>query len=115
MDWAVLFCKKVGSLGPEKTAGMRLAKEWVSGSVGSSAPDITEQQRALRKKFFEHGSTKAHVMASNIVDKAEEDRLTNVIINNEADYVQTTTRTFRTAYKEAKRHRPAYRFEHEID
>lgn len=81
---------------------MRLAKEWVSGSVGSSAPDITKQPGVLRKKVFEHGSTKAPIMPSNIVDKAEEDRLTNVIINNEAHHVQTTTRIFHTAYKEAK-------------
>ncbi|KAL7371892.1 hypothetical protein ABVT39_006639, partial [Epinephelus coioides] len=109
------ICKKVRSLGPEKTAGMKLAKEWISGSVTSSAPDIKKQQRVLRKKVFEHGSTKAYVMASNIVDKASEDTLTNAIINNQSDQVQTTARIFRTAFKEAKRHRPAYGFEHEID
>ncbi|KAK0134200.1 E3 SUMO-protein ligase KIAA1586 [Merluccius polli] len=108
-------CKKVGSLGPDKSAGMRLAKEWVSGTVKSSAPDIVKQQRALRKKICEHGSTKAHEMASDIVEKAKEDTLTNIIINNESDHIQTTARIFRTAYKEAKRHRPAYGFEQEID
>ncbi|XP_060767543.1 E3 SUMO-protein ligase KIAA1586-like [Neoarius graeffei] len=54
-------------------------------------------------------------MAANILEKAKEDMLTNVILNNEADHVQTTSRIFRTAYKEAKRHRPAYGFENEID
>uniref|UniRef100_A0A8C9X006 HAT C-terminal dimerisation domain-containing protein n=1 Tax=Sander lucioperca TaxID=283035 RepID=A0A8C9X006_SANLU len=109
------ICKKVGSLGPEKTAGVKLAKEWISGSVTSSAPDWRKKQRALRKKVFEHGSTKAHVMASNICDKADENILVNAVTNIQSDQVQTTARIFRTAYKEAKRHRPAHGFEHEID
>ena len=108
-------CKEVGSLGPDKTAGMRLVKEWVSGTVKSSAPGIAKQKRALRKKICEHRNTKVHEMASEIVNKAKEDALTNIIINNDSDHIQTTTRIFRTAYKEAKRHRPAYGFEHEID
>ncbi|KAK7162494.1 hypothetical protein R3I93_006722 [Phoxinus phoxinus] len=109
------ICKKVGSLGPDKTAGMKLAKEWISGSVTSSAPDLRKKQRALRKKVFEHGSTKAHVMASNICDTANENILVKAVINIQSDQVQTTARIFRTAYKEAKRHRPAHGFEHEID
>lgn len=108
-------CKEAGSLGPDKSAGVRLVKEWVSGTVRSTAPDIMKQKRALRKKICEHGSTKAHEMASEVIKKAKEDTLTNIIINNESDHIQTTARIFRTAYKEAKRHRPAYGFEHEID
>lgn len=109
------ICKKVGSLGAEKTSGMKLAKEWVSGSVTSSAADLIKQKRALRKKVFEHGKTKAHISASSILEKAKEDTLPNTVINNQSEHVQTTARIFRTAYKEAKRHRPAYGFEHEID
>ena len=47
-------CKAVGTLGAEKTGGMKLAKECVSCTVTSSAPDIKKQQRAIRKKVFEH-------------------------------------------------------------
>lgn len=71
LDWAVPFFKKVGSLGPEKTSGVKLAKEWISGSVTSSAPNLRRKQRALKKKLFEHGSTKTHVTASNICDKGD--------------------------------------------
>ncbi len=109
------ICKKVRSLGPEKTAGMKLAKEWVSGSVTSSSTDTAKQKRALRKKVFEHGKTKAHISATGICEKAKEDTLPNAVINNQSEEIQTTARVFRTAYKEAKRHRPAYGFENEID
>ncbi|KAL1249596.1 hypothetical protein QQF64_020601 [Cirrhinus molitorella] len=108
-------CKKVGSLGPEKSAGMKLAKEWVTCTVTSSATDLKKQQRAFRKKVFEHSQTKAHIAALSILEKAKEDSLQKTIINNLSDEVKTTARIFRTAYKEAKRHRPAYGFESEID
>ena len=109
------ICKRVGSLGPEKTSGVKLAKEWLSGSVSSSAPDFKKQQRAIRKKIFERANTKAHVMASNICDKARTNVLVNTVINAQNEHVQTTARIFRTVYKEAMRHRPSYGFEHEID
>uniref|UniRef100_A0A672PR30 HAT C-terminal dimerisation domain-containing protein n=1 Tax=Sinocyclocheilus grahami TaxID=75366 RepID=A0A672PR30_SINGR len=67
------FCKKVGSLGPEKSAGMKLAKEWVTCS------------KAFRKKVFEHSQTKAHVAALSILEKAKEDSLQKTIINNLSD------------------------------
>ncbi|CAL9699762.1 unnamed protein product [Knipowitschia caucasica] len=109
------ICKAVGTLGPEKTGGMKLAKEWVSSTVASSSSDIKKQQRALRKKVFEHARTKAHLAAASILEKAKEDTLGQSIINSLSEQMTKTARVFRTAYKEAKRNRPAYGFEHEID
>ncbi len=87
-------------MGPEKTVGVKLAKRWVSGSVTSSATDTTKQKkRALRKKVFEHGKTKAHISATGICKKAKEDTLPNAVINNQSEEIQTTARVFRTAYK----------------
>lgn len=60
-------------MGPEKTGGMKLAKEWVSSPVTSSVPDIKKQQRALRKNVFEHARTKAHQAAASILEKAKVD------------------------------------------
>lgn len=108
-------CKAVGILGPEKTAGMKLAKEWVTCTVTSSALDIKKQQRALRKKVFEHAQTKAHLAAADIQQKAKGDTIVNAIVNSQSEQINTTARVFRTAYKEAKRHRPAYGFEQEIN
>jgi hypothetical protein len=108
-------CKAVGTLGAEKTGGMKLAKDWVSCTVTSSAPDIKKQQRAIRKKVFEHARTKAHLAAASILEKAKVYTLGQSIINSQSEQIATTARVFRTAYKEAKRHRPAYGIEHEID
>lgn len=110
-------CKAVGvgSLGPEKTVGMKIAKEWVLCTILSSASDIKKKQRALRKKVFEHARTKAHLAAEDILKKAKADTLTQVIVNSQSEQIATTARVFRTAYKEAKRNRPAHGFEHEID
>lgn len=94
---------------------MKLAKEWVSSTGTSSAPDIKKQQRALRKKVFEHARTKAHQAAGSILEKAKVDSLGQSIINSQSEPITTTARIFRTVYKEAKRHHPAYGFEHEID
>uniref|UniRef100_A0A671MGA9 HAT C-terminal dimerisation domain-containing protein n=1 Tax=Sinocyclocheilus anshuiensis TaxID=1608454 RepID=A0A671MGA9_9TELE len=97
-------CKAVGSLGPEKTGGMKLAKEWVMCT-----------QQTLRKKVFEHARTKAHLAAADILEKAKGGTIVQAIVNSQLEQITTTARVFRTAYKEAKRHRPAYGFEQEID
>lgn len=102
-------------MGPEKTGGMKLAKEWEFCKVTSSASDIKKQQQALRKKVFEHARTKAHLAAANIVDKAKDDTLVQIIVSSQSEQIATTARVFWTAYKEAKRHRPTNGFEHEID
>ena len=85
-------CKAVGTLGPEKTGGMKLAKEWVSCTVTSSAPDIKKQQRALRKKIFEHARTKAHMAAASILENAKRDTLGQAIINSQSEQIATTAR-----------------------
>lgn len=54
------------------------------------------------------GRLKAHIAASNILDKAKEDIFTNIVTNNQSDQVQTMARVLCTAYKEAEHHRPAY-------
>ena len=112
---AVKRAKKSGRWAQKKTAGMKLAKEWVTSSVTSSATGLQKQKRALRKKICEHGKTKSHVAAESILEKAKDDTLPTAVINYQCEHEKTTARVFRTAYKEAKRHRPAYGFEHEID
>ncbi len=42
-------------------------------------PNIKKQQKALRKKIFEHGKTKA-LTASNILDEAKEDTLKQPLV-----------------------------------
>ena len=49
------------------------------------------------------------------MEKAKDDTLPTAVINYQSEHEKTTARVFRTAYEEAKRHRPAYGFEHEID
>ena len=74
-------CKKVGSLCPEKTGGMKLAKEWVECTVTSSASDVKKNNKEpSEKKVFEHARTKAHLAAASIVAKAKDDTLTQVIV-----------------------------------
>uniref|UniRef100_A0A672RKS2 HAT C-terminal dimerisation domain-containing protein n=1 Tax=Sinocyclocheilus grahami TaxID=75366 RepID=A0A672RKS2_SINGR len=121
--WLVMYksrlgcttCKAVGSLGPEKTGGMKLAKEWIMCTVTSSASDIKKQQPTLRKKVFEYARAKAHLAAADILEKAKGDTIVQAIVNSQSEQITTTARVFRTAYKEAKRHRPAYGFEQELD
>lgn len=95
--------------------GVKMAKQWVTGTVNSTAPDMKKRERAMRKKMVEHEDTKAHKAACEIVEKAKENTLEKVVVNAQAQQISTTANVFRTAYKEAKRHRPAYGFEHEID
>ncbi|XP_069507308.1 E3 SUMO-protein ligase KIAA1586-like isoform X1 [Ambystoma mexicanum] len=101
-------CRQVNSLGAEKSHGMKLSKEWTECTVSSFGTNKDKQQRSLRKKIAEHFSTKAHVTASKILEQAKKDTLLKVTSRAQARKIATTARIFRTAYKEAKRNRPAY-------
>uniref|UniRef100_H3AMQ0 DUF4371 domain-containing protein n=1 Tax=Latimeria chalumnae TaxID=7897 RepID=H3AMQ0_LATCH len=108
-------CQQVSNLGPEKSAGMKLSKQWIEASVSSSAANKTKQQKALWKKIGEHAQRKSHVAACHILEQAKKDTLLQIAANAQSAQISTTTRIFRTACKEAKRNRPSYGFEEEID
>ena len=88
------ICKKVGSIATEKATGVKLAKEWTTSSVASSAIGLKKKKRALRKKICEHGKTKAHITAASILEKAKDETLPNAVINSQNEHIKTTARGF---------------------
>uniref|UniRef100_H3A4Y1 HAT C-terminal dimerisation domain-containing protein n=1 Tax=Latimeria chalumnae TaxID=7897 RepID=H3A4Y1_LATCH len=64
-------CQQVSNLGPEKSAGMKLSKQWIESSVSSSAVNKTKQQKALQKS----AQSKSHVTACRILEQAKKDTL----------------------------------------
>ena len=48
-------CKEVGSLGPDKTAGMQLVKEWVSGTVYRLRLALQNRKEPYKKKSLSIG------------------------------------------------------------
>ena len=113
-NFGCAVCGQVGKKGAG-VGDVTLAKQWVTGTVNSTAPDMKKRERAMRKKIVEHEGTIAHKAACEIVKKAKDNTLEQVVVNAQAQQISTTANVFRGAYKEAKRNRPAYGFEHEID
>lgn len=53
--------------------------------------------------------------AESILQRASQNTIIQSVVNAQAEQIETTARVFRTAYKEAKRNRPAHGVEHKID
>ncbi|XP_078504031.1 E3 SUMO-protein ligase KIAA1586-like [Lissotriton helveticus] len=108
-------CHQVRDLGAEKSRGMKLSKEWTESTVKAYGTNIEQQQKSLRKKIGEHALSKAHVATLKILENAKRYTLLQVTAKAQSVQMSATARIFRVAYKEAKRNRPAYGFEMEID
>ncbi|XP_078509084.1 E3 SUMO-protein ligase KIAA1586-like [Lissotriton helveticus] len=108
-------CRQVRDLGAEKSRGMKLSKEWTDSTVKAYGTNPRQQQKSLRKKIGEHAQSKAHVATLKILENAKKDSLLQVTAKAQSLQMSSTSRIFRVAYKEAKRNRPAYGFETEID
>ncbi|KAG0419175.1 hypothetical protein HPB47_004292 [Ixodes persulcatus] len=100
--------KHLGSLG-------RISLEWAEGGVKASGDSKQKQQRALRKKIYQHRESDAHVKALEIDRTAKKRKLEEAFSEQLNEHQEATKKIFRIAYKQAKNCRPFSDFSDEID
>ncbi|XP_048037434.1 E3 SUMO-protein ligase KIAA1586-like [Megalobrama amblycephala] len=86
----------------ERATGVHLSEEWMNGEVSS------ESQNNLRKKIYKHRDSLAHKRAVEISEMKEKDVLPNKVLEVNANLMQETATSFRSAYMVAKE-KMAYR------
>lgn len=80
----------------ERAMGVHLSEEWMNGEVSS------ESQNNLRKKIYKHRNSLAHKRAVEILEMKEKDVLPNKVLEVNANLMQETATSFRSAYMVAK-------------
>jgi hypothetical protein len=61
-----LGCSTVGKLGPMKTQGLKLANEWVEGSVKEYGDTKEKKQQSIRNKLSCYKLSAAHIKSCEI-------------------------------------------------
>ncbi|XP_040069819.1 E3 SUMO-protein ligase KIAA1586-like [Ixodes scapularis] len=100
--------KHLGSLG-------RISLEWAEGGVKAPGDSKQKQQRALRKKIYQHRESDAHIKALEIDRTAKKRKLEEAFSEQLNEHQEATKKIFRIAYKQAKNCRPFSDFSDEID
>ena len=100
-------CKSVITLGAYKSQGLKISQECVGVNVKPFGTNKQERQQSMRKKIFDHKSSKTHSSACAILESA---KLKSIEVSNaksiKIDH-ETTSRVFRTAYQSAGQAREA--------
>ena len=73
-DWLIVkqkklgctICKQIGTLGTEKSQGLKIPKEWANCSVTDYGNTNEKKQSLLPKKIHEHRESSAHTVALKI-------------------------------------------------
>lgn len=99
-------CQKVGTLKIEQSQGVKLSSEWVACSIEPFGNNQRDKLQALRKKIFDHKSTRAHLAAEKILASSARNSLQEATARHNKEVNETTCRVFRSAYKIAKKERP---------
>uniref|UniRef100_H3AKH7 HAT C-terminal dimerisation domain-containing protein n=1 Tax=Latimeria chalumnae TaxID=7897 RepID=H3AKH7_LATCH len=113
-EWLVLekdgigcgVCKSVGTLGPLKSQGLKLSREWTECKVSCFGDTDEKKRQSMRKKIFDHKSSIAHKRSLEICAAAKKEQFEKAIANQESAYKENTCRVFRTVYTLAKLNRP---------
>ena len=108
-------CNHVKSLSPYKSKGTQLSKEWTSFLVTAYGTDKEKQCTSLRKKIFKHKNSSAHQSAEKMQEEAGMESLKTCLEKETDEYFKTTSRIFRTAYKNAKCESPFINFQQDVD
>ena len=108
-------CNHVKSLGPYKSKGTQLSKEWTSFLVTAYGTDKEKQCTSLRKKIFKHKNSSAHQSAEKMQEEAGMESLKTCLEKETDEYFKTTSRIFKTAYKNAKCESPFINFQQDVD
>ena len=109
------ICRDVNALGPLGYKGMRLSKEWVATTVTCYGDTKAKQQMSLRKKISDHKESEMHKRAVIVQSNKQDHALQSVIGNQSQNNYETTSRVFRTVYKEVKLDRPFTDLESDVD
>uniref|UniRef100_H3A966 HAT C-terminal dimerisation domain-containing protein n=1 Tax=Latimeria chalumnae TaxID=7897 RepID=H3A966_LATCH len=94
-------CKSVGTLGPFKSQGLKLSREWIECKVSCFG-----DTDSMRKKIFDHKRSIVHKRSLEICAAAKKEQFEKAIANQESAYQENTCRVFRTVYTLAKLNRP---------
>jgi len=110
-----LSCTRHKLLGAEKSQGVRISKEWSSGTVSDYGNNREKQLKSLRKKKYEHKISNAHKKCEKITLLGANKIFENINTKVEKNQLDTYCRVFRTAYKIAKTGRPFVDLETDVD
>uniref|UniRef100_H3AY60 HAT C-terminal dimerisation domain-containing protein n=1 Tax=Latimeria chalumnae TaxID=7897 RepID=H3AY60_LATCH len=99
-------CKSVGTLGPLKSQGLKLSREWIKCKVSCFGDTDGKKRQSMRKKIFDHKRSIAHKRSLEICAAAKKEQFEKAIANQESAYQENTCRVFRTVYTLAKLNRP---------
>lgn len=99
-------CQQVTGLGVFKKNGIKLSKEWVSGTVTFNGNGRQNQLSSLRKKMHIHEEGSAHVAAQTLLLESSKNTLGNAISSQQRHVYDSTDRIMRTVYSCMKNNRP---------
>lgn len=99
-------CQQVTGLGVFKKNGIKLSKEWVSGTVTFNGNGRQNQLSSLRKKMHIHEEGSAHVAAQTQLLESSKKTLGNAISSQQRHLYDSTDRIMRTVYSCMKNNRP---------
>lgn len=108
-------CFSAKSVKLHQFQGIKLSTEWVNIRVEPFGCTLGEQQQSLRKKMYDHKTSKAHQSAEMIAETAKKNLLQEANAKHSKNEHETTCRVFRTAYKIAKKERPFSDLPDDID
>jgi len=108
-------CGDAKHLGCTKKQGMKLAEEWVNGTLSSYGDTKNKQQLLLRKKIVLNRDSGGHKCADSILNDTSKSILAHTIAKQHSGQFLTTNRVLRTVYKQVKLILPFLNFETEID
>lgn len=109
------LCQKISSINCKRTHGMAVSKEWANCQVKCYGDTVKKRQLSLRKKIYIHKTSDYHKSAASVVNEKELNQLPNVVIKQQQHLYDTTSRVFRTVYKQVILNRPFLDFESEIE
>ncbi|RXM99424.1 hypothetical protein EOD39_11558 [Acipenser ruthenus] len=99
-------CKSAGTLGPLKSQGLKLSREWIECRVSCFSDTDEKKRQSVRKKIFDHKTNIAHKRSLEICEAAKKEQIEIATARQESAYQENTCRVFRTEYTLAKLNRP---------
>jgi len=109
------MCRKVRTLRVEAKMGMKISKEWASGTITFFGESRQQQLTSPRKKIFDHKESSCHKAAAKLLLEADKAALETVVLKAQSQEAAVTAKIFHTAYKVAKENQSFHNFESEVD
>ena len=108
------FCASAKDLGPQRTQGIYLSKEWQTISVTYNGLSQKAKLSSLRK-IFNHLRSDAHKKAEEILNQQKKNSMCMHVDAVNSKWLETTRRVFRRSYYIAKNDRPMSNHKELID